>query len=184
MEAGNRGASFIDGPVLGSLNEAKEGKLWVLAGADPETLDRVKPVLNSISQAVYHVGAIGRGTQMKLCSNLVGAGLVAALAEGMALLDAVGLDASQYMQIVQETNLPTRLWIGKATQMANRDFSPRFSLDNMAKDVRLALTMATQHGLDLRQGEASHASLRRGAVVAGGDRDMAAIFEAARQRTT
>lgn len=177
-----RGAAMVDGPVLGSKPEANEGKLWVLAGGDEETIARARPVLDNISQAVYHVGPVGQGTRLKLCSNLVSAGVVAALAEGIALLEAVGLDPQIYIPILRDTNLPSRVWTGKADLMARRDFVPRFSLDNMAKDVTLALALANSQGLDLQQGKATLASLERGAAVAGGDKDMAAAFEGVRRR--
>ncbi|HVC81007.1 MAG TPA: NAD(P)-dependent oxidoreductase [Chloroflexota bacterium] len=180
-QAAERGASMVDGPVLGSLPEAAEGKLWVLAGADAAVLERAQPVLSSVSQTVYHIGGIGQGTRIKLCSNLVGGGLVAALAEGMALLDAEGIDPNLYIRILQETNLPSRLWLGRANLIAKRDFAPRFSLDNMAKDLRLALELGQAHGLSLSQTEASIASLQRGAAVVGGGQDMAASFEGARR---
>jgi 3-hydroxyisobutyrate dehydrogenase-like beta-hydroxyacid dehydrogenase len=172
-----RGAEMVDGPVLGSLPEANEGRLWILAGGDEATLERARPVLESVGQATYHVGPVGQGTRLKLSSNMVGAGLVAALAEGMALLEASGLDPQLYIRILRDSDLPSRLWIGKATLMMQRDFAPRFSLDNMAKDVTLALEMARAAGLDLSQGAATRAALLRGAEAVGGDKDMAAALE-------
>ena len=180
-EVAAHGASMVDAPVMGSLPEAKEGKLWVLAGAEPDVLERVQPVLEAMSQTVYHVGAIGEGTRLKLCFNLLGGGMVAALAEAMALLDAVGIDPQLYIRILQETNLPSRMVLGRANLIAQRDFAPRFSLDNMAKDLQLALDLGRANGLSLIQTEASRASLQRAAAVVGGDRDIAASFEGARR---
>jgi 3-hydroxyisobutyrate dehydrogenase-like beta-hydroxyacid dehydrogenase len=175
-----QGASMVDAPVMGSLPEAREGKLWVLAGADSAVLERVRPVLDAVSQTVYHIGAIGEGTRFKLCSNLLGGGMVAALAEAMALLEGVGIDAQLFIRILQETNLPSRMVLGRANLIAQRDFAPRFSLDNMAKDLQLALDLGRANGLSLIQTEASLASLRRAAAAVGGDRDLAASFEGVR----
>ncbi len=177
-----RGASMLDAPVTGSLPEANAGTLWVLAGGDAAVLERVQPVLAAVSQKVYHIGAIGQGTRIKLCNNLVGGGVVAALAEGMALLDAVGIDPQLYIRILEESNLPTRLWVGRANLIAQRDFAPRFSLDNMAKDLQLALDLGHAHGLSLPQTQAGYAGLKRAAAIVGGDRDMAASFEGARRK--
>ncbi len=174
------GASMVDAPVMGSLPEAKEGKLWVLAGADPAVLERARPVLAAVSQTVYHIGGIGEGTRLKLCFNLLGGGMVAALAESMALLDSVGIDPQLAIRILQETNLPSRMVLGRANLIAQRDFEPRFSLDNMSKDLRLALDLGEANGLSLIQTEASLASLQRAAATVGGDRDLAASFEGVR----
>ncbi len=180
-EVAKRGGAFVDAPVMGSLPEAAEGRLWVLAGAEPDVLERARPVLECVSQTVYHIGPIGQGTRIKLAVNLVGGGLVAALSEGIALTEAAGIDPSLYIQIVKDTNLPTRLWIGKATQMATNDFAPRFSLENMAKDLTLAVELGRSYGLQLAQGMASRATLLRGAEAVGGDKDMAAAIEGVRR---
>jgi len=179
-EVERRGARMLDCPVLGSRAEAGEGMLWILAGGATETIAQMRPVLDCLAQTVYHVGEVGQGTRIKLCFNLVGGGVVAALAEGIALVDAAGLDPHQYVQILTESRLPERLWIGKAKQMAGRDFEPRFSLENMAKDLNLAVLMGKSFGLDLQQGQASRATLLRGSDAVGGDRDMAAAVAGVR----
>lgn len=178
-----RDAALIDAPVMGSKPEAVSGKLWVLAGAEEAVLERAKPVLDCVAQHVYHVGAIGQGTRLKLCSNMITAGVVAALAEGIALIEALGLDPQLYTQVIKDSDLPSRVWGGKAGLMAARDFAPRFSLENMAKDVSLALRLAASVQLPLPQAQASLQSLTAGAEAVGGDRDMAAAFEGVRART-
>jgi 3-hydroxyisobutyrate dehydrogenase-like beta-hydroxyacid dehydrogenase len=179
-----RGAELVDGPVLGSLPEANAGRLWILAGGDESTIERARPVLESVGQAVYHVGPIGQGTRLKLCSNMITAGLVAALAEGMALLESLNLDPALYIRVIKDADLASRVWGGKATLMMQRDFAPRFSLDNMSKDVSLALQMARDAGFDLPQGAATLATLLRGAEAVGGDRDMAAAVEGVHSRVS
>ena len=176
-----RGGEMLDAPLLGSKPEAESGKLWVLAGGTEGTIERARPVLDSVSLAVYHIGAMGQGTRIKLCNNLIVAGVVAAIAEGIALLEAGGVDPQQYIHILKDTNMPSRVWPGKASQMAASDFAPRFSLDNMAKDVTLAMDFANGVGLDLAQAAATRATLQRGAAAVGGDKDMAAAVEGARR---
>ena len=179
-----RGGRMIDCPVLGSRVEAGEGRLWILAGGDSVTIAEMRPVLDRLGQEVYLVGELGQGTRIKLCFNVVTGGLVAALAEGMALAGAAGLDLLLYVQILKDSRIPERLWIGKASQMATRDFEPRFSLENMAKDLNLAVIMGRQLGLDLQQAQASRATLLRGAVEVGSDRDMAGAVAGVRPAAT
>lgn len=181
-EVQSRRSTMLDAPVMGSLPEAIEGRLWVLAGGEQQTIDRARPALEAISQAVYHVGEVGHGTRIKLCLNLLGGGMVAALAEALVLSNAVGIDEQQFIKILDETNMPARLMLGKARQMAGGDFAPRFSLDNMAKDVALAVSLARSQGLHFRQGEATLANLRRSAELVGGDRDTAALQAGAKER--
>jgi 2-hydroxy-3-oxopropionate reductase len=113
---------------------------------------------------------------------MITAGLVAALAEGVVLIEALGLDPQLYVRVIQDADLPSRVWPGKAELMAARDFAPRFSLENMAKDVSLALQLAASVKLALPQAQASLQSLHAGADAVGGDRDMAAAYEGVRAR--
>ncbi len=145
-EVGARGAAPLDAPVMGSSPEAREGRLWVLAGGDADTIARARPVLDAVAQRVYHVGLLGQGTRLKLCLNILGGGMVSALAEGMALVDAARLDPDLYIQIIRDADLPRRVMLGKAELMAQGDFAPRFSLDHMGKDVGLAIAMAGDYG--------------------------------------
>lgn len=171
---GEHGAVLLDAPVMGSSPEAREGRLWVLAGGDANTIARARPVLDAIAQRVYEVGAVGQGSRLKLCLNILGGGMVAALAEGMALIDAARLDPHLYIRVLQDADLPRRVMLGKADLMVRRDFAPRFSLDHMSKDVGLAIDMAQTYGLSLDQAQATRETLRRGALTVGGDRDVAA----------
>jgi len=137
-EVGARKAVLLDAPVMGSKPEALEGRLWVLAGGDVGAIVRARPVLDALAQRVYHVGPVGHGTRLKLCLNILGGGMVAALAEGMALVNAVGLDPDLYIRIIRDADLPRRVMLGKAELMAQGDFAPRFSLDHMGKDMGLS----------------------------------------------
>ncbi len=175
-EVRDQGGRVIDCPVLGSRVEAAAGALWILAGGDKAAIAEMAPVLDSLGQRTYYVGELGQGTRLKLCFNLVTGGVVAALAEGIALIEAAGLDPQLYVRVLKDSTLPERLWIGKAGLMAARDFEPRFSLENMAKDLNLAVRMGGHYGLDLQQGQSSLAMLMRGAAAVGGDRDMAAAL--------
>lgn len=181
-EVSVRGATLLDAPVMGSTPEAREGRLWVLAGGDAATITRARPVLDAVAQRVYHVGPVGQGTRLKLCLNILGGGMVAALAEGMALTREAGLDPSLYIQIIREADLPRRVMLGKAELMAQGDFVPRFSLDHMTKDVGLAIDLAGGYGLALDQARATRDALRRGAAAVGGDRDVAAAVVGVRRQ--
>ncbi len=178
-----REAVMLDAPVLGSKPEADAGRLWIMAGGDEATIERARPVLESMSQQVYHIGPVGSATNLKLAFNLAVGGIVAAISESVAVIEASGIDPHLWAKILQEANSGTRITAGKVALMADQDYAPRFSLDNMMKDVGLALALARSHGLRLPQGEATLETMRRGAAAAGGDKDIAAVVKAVRQHT-
>jgi 3-hydroxyisobutyrate dehydrogenase-like beta-hydroxyacid dehydrogenase len=174
-EVTGRGAGFLDAPVMGSANEAASGKLWILAGGDEQTLERARPVLEEMAQEVYHAGEVGQGTRLKLANNLLGANLVTALAETMALIEACGIDPALYARVLVGTNLGTRMLAGKAGQMAAKDYAARFSIANEHKDVGLALQIAHDHNLHLTQGESVYGPFGEAMARGLGPQDIAAM---------
>jgi 3-hydroxyisobutyrate dehydrogenase len=87
-----RGLHFLDCPVAGRPDVAESGQLKVFAGGSAEDVDALRPVLDSISKSVMHVGGVGKGITFKLIYNTMGAIHVAACAEGMQACEAAGID--------------------------------------------------------------------------------------------
>ena len=175
VEVRERGGELLDAPVMGSAAEAASGQLWILAGGDPATLERARPLLASLAQEVYYAGEVGQGARLKLANNLLGANLVTALAETMALIEACGIDPALYARVLQGSNLGTRMLVGKANQMVAGDYAARFSIANEYKDVGLALHLARVLGLHLHQGESVLAPFEEAMERGLGAQDIAAI---------
>ena len=70
-EAQAHGLQMIDAPVTGSRPQAEAGELTFLVGSDPTTLEAMRPVLESMSKAILHLGPVGSGTQLKLINNFL-----------------------------------------------------------------------------------------------------------------
>lgn len=87
-----RGLHFLDCPVAGRPDVAESGQLKVFAVGSAEDVDALRPVLDSISKSVMHVGGVGKGITFKLIYNTMGAIHVAACAEGMQACEAAGID--------------------------------------------------------------------------------------------
>src|SRR5690348_629144 len=67
--AGMRGASFMDACVSGSTALATSGNLTVMVGGDADDFERVEPILRTVAAHVFHCGALGAGTTLKLAVN-------------------------------------------------------------------------------------------------------------------
>jgi 3-hydroxyisobutyrate dehydrogenase-like beta-hydroxyacid dehydrogenase len=174
-EVHERGGELLDAPVMGSAAEAASGQLWILAGGDPATLERARPLLADLAQEVYYAGEVGQGARLKLANNLLGANLVTALAETMALIEACGIAPALYARVLQGSNLGTRMLVGKAQQMVAGDYAARFSIANEYKDVGLALHLARGLGLHLHQGESVLAPFEEAMERGLGAQDIAAM---------
>lgn len=143
-----RGAEMLDAPVFGSKNEAEKGELSFIVGGAAETLSRVKDVFACLGRT-NHVGGIGMGVQAKLSVNLVMAGTLQAFNEAMVLATKAGIDPAAMLQIILSSRGRSGIIEMKAPQILKRDFSPFFSLQLMAKDMRLVLESARALGVEL-----------------------------------
>ncbi len=139
-------AEFLDAPVVGSKSPAAEGTLVILVGGLPSTLERVRPVLSAMGKTIIHAGAVGMGAALKLATNLMLAHLGAGFAEGLLLVQRVGLDPKRYLEVLEASTFRSPWYQTKGAGMLKRDFSPHFALQHMHKDLRLMSELADETG--------------------------------------
>ena len=76
---------FLDAPVFGSKNESAAGGLWIVVGGKRDVFERVKPILEPLSETIHYLGDTGKGAAMKLIGNSIVATQIEALGEAMVL---------------------------------------------------------------------------------------------------
>ncbi|MGH2663555.1 MAG: NAD(P)-dependent oxidoreductase [Actinomycetota bacterium] len=178
-----RGASLLDTPVSGSVPLLERGELMVMAGGDPEVLERARPVLETWASRIIHVGKTGAGATMKLAVNAVVHGLNQALAEGLVLAERAGVERTTAYEVFASSAAAAPFVLYKRPAYERPDEAPvAFSLDLSAKDFDLILALAERVGVPMDQA-AVNREVARGAIAAGmGQRDLSAIAEFLRGR--
>ncbi|MCX4187863.1 NAD(P)-dependent oxidoreductase [Methylophaga sp. OBS4] len=142
---------YLECPVLGSLPEARSGKLILMAGGKEDDYLTALPLLRLIGPDPQHIGDIGQAATVKLAMNQLIAGLTASFALSLALVEKEGIETEQFMQIVRGSALYAPTFDKKLTRMLERDFdNPNFPTKHLAKDTRLFLSVAENLGLDTR----------------------------------
>ncbi len=171
--------AMLDAPVTGSAPRAQDGTLTIMVGGAERDYARAKPLLECMGRVIVHVGQLGQGEMLKLINNAVGAANAAALAEGLLLARATGIDFDHFQQVLSSGSGASAQLQLKAAAMRAHDFSPLFKTEHMLKDVRLCLQQAAHVGVPFPA--ATHArELLEAAVERGhGADDYAAIIEAA-----
>lgn len=171
------GAAFLDAPVSGGARNAETGDLVVLVGGDAATLDRVRPVLDSLARTVEHVGPAGAGATMKVVNNYLFALNQVALAEGLTMARAAGVDDETFAATVAESSGGSYALDRNMERFVLPDaYQSEFTLDLMAKDARLAERFAAENDVPLLLGGAS--GLYEAASAMGhGDLDSSAVLK-------
>jgi 3-hydroxyisobutyrate dehydrogenase/2-hydroxy-3-oxopropionate reductase len=160
---------LLDAPVLGSLNEAEEGTLWIFAGGEREHFESSQPLLETLGKPLY-VGPSGSGAAAKLVANTILVTVIGALGEALALAQALGLSRETAFEVLGTTALAAQAE-RRRPALESGEFPPRFPLRLARKDADL---IAAQ-GLDLRVNEAARSWLAE-AEAGHGDDDYSAVL--------
>lgn len=136
-EAAMARIDFLDAPVSGTSLHAEEGTLAVMAGGNETAFARAVPYFRAFARSFHYLGGPGAGLTVKLISNRLLTSVLVALAESIGEIEAADLQMEVALEALRAGAVP-RLLDYKAGPMAQRDFTPRFTVDLMAKDLGLA----------------------------------------------
>jgi 3-hydroxyisobutyrate dehydrogenase-like beta-hydroxyacid dehydrogenase len=177
------GAGILDAPVSGSVGLAETGGLTLMVGGDAADLERARPALDSLAKMIFHVGPLGAGAVMKLAVNTVIFGLNGALAEGLVLAEAAGIDRSLAYDVIAASAAGAP-FVGykRAAFLEPEDTPVAFALELAAKDLRLISEMADSVGQPLPQTGTNLELIRSAAAGGRADRDFATVAGELRSR--
>lgn len=176
-----RGIAFIEAPLSGSSAQIAQGTATMLLGASNEVITGHAALLEAIAPQRVHVGGPGMGARAKLATNLVLGLNRAALAEGMAFAEQLGITPATFLALVLATPARSEAALHKGERMVRGEFTPQSRIHQHLKDVELMLAAASARGQRLPL-STTHAQLLRAAVAAGdGELDNAAIVRQLRR---
>ena len=149
-----RGALFLECPVSGTVQPAREGKLVGFAGGTLEAFAAAQPLLLQLCRRVELVGAVGAGANLKLAANLLLTVFWQALAEACSLTGDAKLSPERLIELLADTNigagmLKTRGALVAAALKGEPAGAASFDLDFMRKDLREMLQEAAAIGVSL-----------------------------------
>lgn len=172
------GAGFLDCPVSGSVSTVEAGTLTIMAGGDPELIERVRPVLDALASRVIHVGGRGAGAVTKLAVNDLVLGLNVALSEALVLAERGGVDrASAYEVFASGAAGAPFVQYKREAYEHPETAAVAFSIELVEKDLELITALGTRVGAPMRQATTA-LEIVRGALADGyGERDLSAIAE-------
>ena len=171
------GATSLEGCMASSITQARQGTLYLMCGGAESAFKRAKPILEKLSASMRYVGPSGRAAQVKALVNMVMNINTAALAEGLALGDALKLDLAMLREIFSQTGAASRVLQTDGEDMQNRDHSCFFSSAHAAKDSGIALQVAKEQKLNLPLAAATKRQYDRMVKAGLGELDKSGIAE-------
>ena len=171
------GAQSMEACMASSIPQARQGTLYLMVGGTEVVFSAVKSLLDDISQSLRYVGPAGTASQVKALVNMVMNINTAALAEGLGLGKALGLDLEMLCEVFAQTGANSRVLETDSEDMLGRDHECYFSSDHAAKDSGIALAVAKEAGVELPLAQATFEQYEKLKSMGLGHLDKSAVAE-------
>ena len=144
-----RGAEFIDAPVTGGMEGARQGNLSVMAGGSVEAVTRCRPLFAAFSKQLIHLGPTGSGQAAKAVNQIMCAGINEAVTEALAFASQLGLDLPKTIDAIRGGAAGNWFLDKRGLSLTQGHFEPGFKLSLHQKDLAICQAVAKSLGLEL-----------------------------------
>lgn len=167
---------FIDAPVSGGVEGARDGTLAIMCGGSADAVDRATPVLRAMGRTVTHFGPTGTGQAAKATNQIMCAGIIQAVAEAMAFAKAEGLPLDRLIDTLGKGAGSSWYFVNRAPNVLRGAYPAGFRVRLHEKDLEICRAMAARHGVALPVVESTLAQYRELIARGHGDEDISTLF--------
>jgi len=171
------GAQCLEACMASSIPQARSGELFLMIGGSEKTFEGNKLLLDDLSKALHYVGRAGKASEVKALVNMVMNINTAALAEGLGIGDALGIDLEMLCTVFSQTGANSRVLETDAEDMIKRDHDCYFSAEHAAKDSGIALALAREAGIQVPLAQATFDQYDKMTQLGLGELDKSGIAE-------
>ena len=171
-----QGGEFLDAPVSGGVEGARDGTLAIMAGGTESAFARAQPVLQAMGRTVTHFGPSGSGQAAKATNQIMCAGVIQAVAEAMAFAKSQGLPLPQLIETLGKGAGSSWYFVNRAPNIVRDAFPAGFRVRLHEKDLQICRDMAAQFGVELPVVEATLAQYHELIAQGHGDEDISVLF--------
>jgi 3-hydroxyisobutyrate dehydrogenase-like beta-hydroxyacid dehydrogenase len=175
-----KSVAFLDAPVSGGVDGARNGTLTVMAGGDQVAFDRAEKIMGAYAARITLMGSSGAGQITKMTNQICVVGLCQALAEGLDFAESAGLDVSKVIHVMLQGSSASWQMANRAEKMLAGEYNYGFSTTLMRKDVGLVLDEAKSMNVPLPVTEMVGRMLAEVSEMGGDGWDWCSLME--RQR--
>jgi 3-hydroxyisobutyrate dehydrogenase len=167
---------FLDAPVSGGVEGARNATLAIMVGGDEAAFERAQPVLRVMGKIVTHFGASGAGQAAKATNQIMCAGVIQAVAEAMAFAKSEDLPLDRLIETLSQGAGSSWYFVHRAPNILRDEFPAGFRVRLHEKDLKICRAMAARHGVQLPLIEMTLVHYRRLIEQGHGDEDISTLF--------
>ena len=144
-EAQTAGIHYFDCPVSGGPAGADDGTLTILVGGNEDQFPLAKSILQNIGEKIIYVGTAGTGQVVKLCNNMIVAGLTTLLSETMVIANEYSVSSKVLADLIQQSSGQNKVLDVFGPNLIDENFdNTLFLLGHMAKDIDLYMNLSKE----------------------------------------
>jgi 3-hydroxyisobutyrate dehydrogenase len=171
--------AFLDAGISGGAAAAEKGTLTLMVGGDRNALERVRPVLDTFSTGVHHMGAPGSGHTAKVLNNFLNGVSLAATAEVMVAAKRAGLDLAQFLEVVNTSSGVNFATLNRFPRIVQGDYlEGGLTSRLMAKDLRVYLELLQELSVTSFSGPACLGAFNLATALGYGDQISNRVVDA------
>jgi len=167
---------FLDAPVSGGTEGAKNGSLAMMLGGNTQALEKARPVLETMTSRIVHMGGNGTGQGTKAVNQIMAAGINQAVTEALAFGQAQGLPMDKVIEVISGGAAGNWFLEHRGPTMTKDTFAPGFKLSLHHKDLKICQEMARLNGADTTLTEMTLANYEQLIREGLGDADISALY--------
>lgn len=176
------GAQFLDAPVSGGVDGARNGTLTVMVGGEEAAFEAARPVVEAYSKRYELMGAAGAGQITKMTNQICVVGLCQALAEGLDFAETAGLDVTKVIHVMLQGSSASWQMANRAERMLEGEYDYGFSTTLMRKDIGLVMDEASAMNVPLPVTGMVGQFLAEVTAMGGASWDWCSLMERQRRR--
>lgn len=172
-----RGLASCDAPVTGGDRGAREATLSIMVGGDEADVERAMPLLRLMGRKIVRFGPSGCGQIAKLANQIVIAGTMLGVCEGLSFAGRAGLDPRMFLECVEAGSAGSWSLSNYGPRILDGDFAPGFFVKHFIKDMRLADESSGEIGMNLEGLRVALSQYEKLAAAGGGENGTQGLFK-------
>jgi 3-hydroxyisobutyrate dehydrogenase len=176
-----RGIAFMDCPVSGGTEGARDGTLAIMCGGSEADFTRAQPILTALGRRIALMGPVGNGQATKAVNQIAVAGIAQAVTEALAFAQAEGLPLDKVIEVVGGGAAGCWFLNRRGPTMVKGEFPLGFKVALHQKDLGIVQGMAAARGVRLPVVEMTRIHYDRLIEQGFGEEDISSLFRLKRE---
>jgi len=178
------GHSLVEAPLTGGAIGAERRMLVFMIGGDTEPVARVRPVLEPLGRATFHVGGLGLGNTMKLLNSLIAFTTTWVSLEGLSMAAKAGIEVRYAVEILRTAGASNFYLDRQVETIDGRGRPAQFALALAAKDAGLIVESGATLGVPTPVASAVRDVLEEAVAQGLGGADWSELVALAEQQAS